>query len=60
MYKSTTKSIIMDKERSSQTIFIFIVSNEFKYPAKQRLAGAAKIVRVGTAGSGMDLITNIL
>ena len=42
-----------------QKIFMFITLNELKYPAKQMLEGAAKMVNVGTAGSGNDLITDL-
>jgi hypothetical protein len=33
---------------------IFLSGNEFKYPARHRLAGAAKIVMVGSKGSGIS------
>lgn len=39
---------------------MLLVSNEFKYPAKHKLVGAAKIVIVGIAGSGIPFTTKIL
>ena len=45
---------------SPQKISIFMTLNELKYPARQMLEGAAKMVNVGTAGSGNDLTTNTL
>jgi hypothetical protein len=58
MYRSTAKNMITAERTSPQKISILITLNELKYPAKHILEGAAKMVNVGTAGSGSDLITN--
>ena len=49
-------SIYIDKDNMNKNVntIEFLFSNEFKYPAKQRLAGAAKTAKVGLAGSGID------
>ena len=60
MYRSTPKNMINAEITNPQKISIFIALNELKYPAKQILEGAAKIVNVGITGSGRDLITNTL
>gem|GEM_PF-4811643 len=52
--------MIMDIAAKNHIIDIFFSAKELMYPASKRLAGAAKIIKVGEAGSGISFTFNVL